>query len=169
MVQSPEHGEPMLTAPRSRADSNPMQHVPVSVPERVTGWFGRSRFGLRPALLVASAVALVAVTYLVYPHTAADSYEREIVNAALGAVVTIAGAATLAALAFWRQLRKRREAARLRRYEASSWEFSALQVGRMRIPGVAVVASCTQGREWTEAVDLEFTALRGEQIGRAHV
>lgn len=136
-----------------------MEQTSAALSERIAGSIGRIRLGIQFGLFAAGAAALVVLTYVAHPLTAADSFAREVVNAALGAVATVIGGAAIAAIAFWRQLRDRRAAARLRRFAITSWTESSLRVGRMRIPGIAVVASCTQGREWTEFVELEFGPL----------
>lgn len=125
--------------------------------ERVAAWLRAYGFAVRATGLVAIGVGLGVGSWAFFPLTEDGSFSRELVNAGLGALVTVVAAAAVAMLSLWRELRARREAAVLRRFEQRSWARTSLTVGRMSIPDVVVVASCTGGTEWTDRAGFEFT------------
>lgn len=125
--------------------------------ERVQSAFRRHDVTVRAITLLVVGGGLVATTVYAYPRTTDGTYAREVVVAALGAVVTVLGAGLVAMVSLWRQIRRRREAAVLDRFDRATWSRSAITVGRMSIPDIVVVASGTHRTPWTETVRYEFT------------
>lgn len=107
------------------------------------------------ALVLLFLIAYVGYTYL----TEADTFWRELAIALIGTLLTLSGTLAIALYAFGDQLRRRREAATLRRFDDETWTRQSLTVGAMRIPDIVVVASCRQDREWTEHARMAWQKL----------
>lgn len=133
--------------------------------ERLHAWFGRSGLGLKVIGLAALGTALVITVFVLFDSTEDGTFEREALNAALGAVATVTGAIAIGTVTLWQQIRRSRESAWVRRFETVTDGRTALRVGRMLIPDVLVVASCGQERPWTERVQVEFKPLRTQPRG----
>ncbi len=114
--------------------------------------------------------SLLIAAYLAYQVTTEGTFAREVVVAGLGAVFTVASMAAVAFFALFSELRRLRESRTLRRFSGSSWRRQSLRAGRMRIPDIVVVASCTQGRPWTNNSSFAFSEfvdsreLRGDLV-----
>ena len=128
----------------------------------INSWFARLRLHtwvLRPILLLFAGLGLLTLCWFLYGRTPAESFQREVVVSTLGAVVTIIGATLVALFALRKQLRALAEKRTIRRFADLSWKWSAISVGKMEIPGIAVIASCTQGKSWETNTVIEFSAM----------
>src|SRR5690625_164247 len=114
---------------------------------------------LRVVMLLAAAALLLFITFGLYPLTEEGTFFRELVVAGLGAVITVIAAVAAA----WGPLsdlrRARREARAREKFDARTWELSAIELGRLSIPDIVVVHSAGKGREWTEDIELRFEDL----------
>lgn len=85
-----------------------------------------------------------------------DHFARELLSAAIGAVVTLAIAGLIAMFALRKNLQRHFEKNSIRRFDEESWVSSSILAGGMKIPGMSVVASCVQGIPWTDRITVEF-------------
>lgn len=143
--------------------SNASEHVRPRRREVVAAWFARHRYVGQLLVLVVVGIFLFVGTYLLFPRTENGTFLREIVIAALGALITVITAGVALAGPVARLMRDRRQSTALTLLDTESWHRSAIQVGRMRIPDIVVVASADKGKEWTDSVDLTFTDFASQR------
>lgn len=119
-------------------------------------FFARRSWLLQPFLLLLLGIGVIIPCFLAFSRIDPDGFGRELLSAALGAVVTILTAAVVGLLALRKQVRAHIERSMVRRFESDSWRNSSIQSGGMEIPNMAVIASCTQGQSWTDRIDVTF-------------
>jgi hypothetical protein len=141
----------------SRATKN----VSPSMLDRARAWLGRQGPTFRVVIPVLLGAVILAAAFMLFPRWPDGSFARELVVAALGAVITIVAAAVTAAVALSRELVRRREVDVLQRFDGKTWERRSLRVGRMEIDDIVVVASGGHQREWTDGVTLTFAHADG--------
>lgn len=100
-------------------------------------------------------VVLTVVSLWMLQHSQTPLREQ-LGSALLGAAITTAAALGAAALSYARVVGQRREVTRLQALERQSQEDRGLEIGRMRIPHVVVVASAAHGRSCDEHTEFVF-------------
>lgn len=126
--------------------------------DRVRARSSRLSGVLRPAALMLLATLLLLACYRLFLTAEPDSFARELVSAAMGAVTTVGIAGIAAAIALRDVLHRRRERAQIRRFSRESWRTHHIQVGDMVIPEMSVEVSCGHGVPWTRRATYEFTS-----------
>lgn len=123
---------------------------------RALAWLRLREWLFRPFALLVSSVTLLWLCYGLFLATADDEFGRELVSAAIGAVITLAIAGLIALFALRHRLAAHREKQTVRRFAEESWHTRSISVGEMTIPRMSTVVSCTQGVPWTKRASCTY-------------
>lgn len=113
----------------------------------------------RPFVLLLLAAVLLWCCYALFLVTPEGGFARELVNAAIGAVITLAVAGLIALFALRHRIAARREKKVVRHLSEDSWRRRSVRVGEMSIPDMSIVVSCTQGVPWTHRATCTYRSV----------
>ncbi|WP_151526335.1 hypothetical protein [Serinicoccus kebangsaanensis] len=120
------------------------------------GVHGRMDWWAKPVGMLLLAGLLLVLGYVLWTISSSDGYARELISAGVGAVITLITAALVAMIALRDRIRTLLDKQTLRRFAGETWDERAIHVGQMHIPQVCIVASCSQGEEWTERTTVSY-------------
>lgn len=139
-------------------------------------WFKDNSFIIKPVLLTLLFLLSLYATFRAFYSFDDSSYIRELNSAIIGALITAPLSIAVALFAFWERVRSETEHRRVDKQGKRSRKNRAIQIGRMIIPDISVIASASHHKAWDFDKDIvwrhgnrrvlseEIIALRDQRL-----